>query len=193
MADTPTYEYFNTSVKGWANGIKRGLVVNARSLPQHNAKDSPKRKAPKLVRSISVGYKKSHGVISQIRFSFAQQGLFIHLGVGRGWVWNENTQTAMRGRKYGGDEIGLLKNRGYSRKEISKMRYYYKDEEKTESIRKKRETINWFDVEIRKGMKWLAEYTGDFYGEKAMDAIVKQMEKPLPLSTKYVKVRPKKQ
>jgi len=191
MADTPNYEYFNTSVKGWANEIKRGLVINARSKPRHNEKDSPKRKAPKLSRTISVGYKKMYGTISQISFSFSPHGLFIHLGVGKGWVWNANANKAMRGRRYGGDEIGLLVKRGYTRKQINKMRHYYEDDSRMSS--EQRETINWFDVEIRTGMKWLAEYAGDFYGKKAMDAIVDQIEKPLPLSTKYVKVRQKKQ
>ena len=181
---TPSYEYFNVSVKGWARDVRRTLAKQAREAPKHNTKESENRKTPKLAKSISVGFKKSYGAISQISFSFARHGLFIHYGVGRGYILEGNK--VKYGRRLQGDEVGRLLNRGYSRKEIAKMRFRYKDEGEN-----KREPIDWFDVEIRKGMKWLAEYAGDFYGEKAMNAIVEQIEKPLPIFTKYVKIKPK--
>ncbi|MDR2691685.1 MAG: hypothetical protein LBB73_05220 [Dysgonamonadaceae bacterium] len=185
MADnTMNYDRFNTSVRGWAMATRRGMVTNARDKVKHEKKDSKKRKAPKLAKSISVGFRKSYGAISRINFLFARHGEFIHYGVGRGYIRTGNT--IKRGRRYAGDEIGLLLHRGYTRREIDKMRHRCEDEKTAGRI-----PVDWFDVEIRRGMQWLADYTGDFYGDKAMNAILEKMDKPLPVFSKHVKVKTK--
>jgi len=176
MSDNPTYERFNIYVKGWANKTRRGMIENIRDKMNHKAKDSKNRKTPKLARSISVRFKKSYGAISIISFSFARHGLFISYGLGRGYVREGNK--VKRGRRYAGDEILMLLHRGYTRKEIGKMRHHYEVEQK-EKQTKQREPIDWFDTVIREGtkedftgMKWLAEYAGDLYGQKAMEQLL---------------------
>lgn len=186
MEEFQKQEYFDAYVKGWAQTIKQGLVENLNELTNKD-KDkqvSKNRKTPKLSKSISIGFKRMYGTISEVSFRFARHGLFIHYGVGRGYIREGNS--VRPGRRYAGDEIGALLNRGYTRKEISKMRHYYSKENEP------RKPIDWFDVEIRKGMKHLVDYACDLYLDKAMYAIKEQMEKPLPLFTQYVKVRQKK-
>jgi hypothetical protein len=187
MADnTPKYEYFNTSVRAWAREIKNGMVRRAKNDLQHQSKDWKKRTAPKLADSIAVGFRKSYGTISTVRWSFSRHGIFVHYGVGNGWIRSGNG--VRRGRKYTREETEQFRKRGYTAREVRKMRYVYHEKEATG-----RKAVDWFDVEIRNGMKWLTEYVGDFYGDVAMNAMLEQLEKPLSTFTQQVKVRIKKQ
>lgn len=175
---------FNTSVKGWGMNIRTGLKSNARTMLAH-AEKRKYNKYPPLDKSISMLTSKEYGIISSITFRFAFQGLFVHLGVGRGYVHEGNS--VKLGRKYSGDEIGALKGKGYTSREIKKMRHIYKDQSGNN-----RTPVDWFDMTIRSGMGWLAEYAGDFWGQRAMNAIFSQMDKGLHTYTKYVKVKTKK-
>ncbi|GAB6122272.1 hypothetical protein [Dysgonomonas termitidis] len=177
-------ESFNTSVKGWGMNIRGGLKSNARTMLAH-AEKRKYNKYPELEKSISLHTKKEHGITSSITFRFAFQGLFVHLGVGRGYVREGNS--VKLGRKYAGDEIGALKGKGYTGREIKKMRHIYKDQSGANRI-----PVDWFDVTIRSGMGWLAEYAGDFWGQRAMDVILDQMDKGLHTYAKYIKVKTKK-
>jgi hypothetical protein len=178
-------EYFNTSVRGWGMSVKRGLKANARSMPKHDSKKRKYDKFPDLSKSVGVAFGKQYGIISSINFRFGFQGYFIHMGVGRGYIREGNT--VKRGRKYAGDEIGALKGRGYTSKEIKKMRYIDQNQEGVN-----RTPVDWFDVEIKRGVVWLAEYAGDFWGERAMESILDQMDKGFHIYAKYVKVRSNK-
>jgi len=184
VANSTQIEHFNTSVRGWGMSVKRGLKNNARTMVADNQKRKYD-KYPKLSNSIGATFQKQNGIISSVNFRFGFQGYFIYLGVGRGYVREGNS--VKRGRKYTSDEKSLFVKRGYSGREINKMRYVDKNQEKIG-----RTSVDWFDMEIRRGLGWLAEYAGDFGGTRAMDAILDQVDKGFHTYVKYVKVKRKK-
>lgn len=176
-------DFFNQSVRGWAISVRKGMRHNAKTLPKHDSKKREYDKYRKLSSSITYSLKKEYGIVSRVRFEFDAHGFFLHLGVGRGYVRSGNRIS--RGRKLTDYEKGRQISRGYRRSEVDKMRI-------STSGKVQRKAIDWFDVEIRKKMEWLAEYTGDFYGDKAMASILEQMDKPLSSHTRYVKTKKKK-
>lgn len=184
VVNSAQMEYFNTSVRGWGMSVKKGLKKNANAMLSHDQKRKYD-KYRKLANSITASFQKKDGIVNSINFRFGFQGYFVHLGVGRGYIVEGGM--VKRGRKYKGDEIGALLGRGYTRREINKMRYTEKNQRGI-----KRRSVDWFDAEIRNSMGWLAEYVGDFWGESAMKLIIDQIDKGLHTYVKYVKVKTNK-
>lgn len=75
--DSRTLEEYNQELMAWASST----IANLRpSLSAHAIKGS------KLRRSLRNNYKKEYGEIYRIGFTFSREGVFIHKGVGRGYV-----------------------------------------------------------------------------------------------------------
>lgn len=75
--DTVAVEDFNTKIRDWGSRVKAALGP---SIAAEGIQGS------KLRGSIRNNYKYEFGEISRIGFSFAREGVFVHKGVGRGYV-----------------------------------------------------------------------------------------------------------
>ena len=80
---------FNREVRGWGKMVNGALVA---SIGQHIAKDE------QLSSSLKQNYRhygkavRSGEEITSIGFSFAEEGIYVHLGVGRGYAMEGGTR-----------------------------------------------------------------------------------------------------
>jgi len=149
-----TESEFNDKVKGWAISTRGRMAANA---PVYGGKESSTRTEKKLAQSISFGVKYGFGSASRIQFQFERHGIFVHYGVGRGYIKTGNS--VVRGY------ITKLK-RKKAVKHIS-----------PQGGGMNRHPVDWFDVEIRTGLKGLADITQEFYGDLAMRNILDKLDK----------------
>ena len=148
-----TEDQFNESVRNWTVVTRRKMRTNIQSETKQDSKEWKGRKSKKLSQSISYRFRKQFGSISSIRYSFERHGVFLHYGVGRGYVRSGNT--VVRGKRTGKNS-----------KEISNGGI-------------NRTPVDWFDVEIRTGLRALADAAQEYYGDMALQSILDQSNKAL--------------
>ena len=157
-----TEAQFNQAVGEWAirtrDRIRRNAPVGYDSLPDNE----------KLVYTQSSTSGK-HGVVNAVKFSFERHGVFVHYGVGNGYVRKGNQ--IVRGRRATAEEKEQKLKRGYTRKEAGKWKIAYT------SGPIMRKPVDWFDVEIRTGIKELADVAQAFYGDKAMKKLLEMINR----------------
>ncbi len=163
-----TAKEFNQAVKSWTVNVRKKSVTNVTNNTKKDTRQWKGRESKKLSKSISYRFKKQFGDISRIAYSFERHGVFLHYGVGRGYVQTGNGID--RGRKLNQIEISQYQKRGYQNKEIAKIKHSF-----TGAINRK--PVDWLDVEIRTGIKRLADIAQEYYGDKAMQAILNQIDK----------------
>ena len=86
-----TIEEYNSLVRGWTVKTRSRMSANAPA------------ETGQLKSSISYALGKNFGHISKIRYSFPRHGVFVHYGVGRGYV------------RQGGIVIKTAKSHGFNR------------------------------------------------------------------------------
>ncbi len=161
-----TEQEFNAKVAEWTTGIRMRAANNLSALPKGGGKDWKGRTLPKLKRSLKQRFKEDAGIVNRISFLFSKQGIYLHYGVGRGYIRSGNS--VVRGRRHTELEIGELRKRGYSNKDLKNKKVVYKDA--TGNVMRK--PLDWIDVEIKVGIKILANIAQEFYGDKAMKAVL---------------------
>lgn len=135
---TMSIEEFNDRVKSWTITRRSRMVANA-----------PKESGD-LSQSVSYNFRKNFGHISTIGYKFLRRGVFVHYGVGRGYIRQGNT--VVRGSRNKDAKIDL--STGFNRK-----------------------ANDWFDVEIRTGLRELADIARDFYGDMAMYKLLEKIDR----------------
>lgn len=85
-----TPEQFNEKVRGWTISVRQRMAANA---PVSSGADSPFRKEPRLATTLSHSINKTDNIASRIKYQFPRHGVFVHYGVGRGYVRSGNTVT----------------------------------------------------------------------------------------------------
>ena len=79
-----TTQEFNEKVRGWTISVRSRMARNA---PRSTGTDSEFRKDPKLAASLTYRIRKdSEDISSRIKYQFPRHGVFIHYGVGRGYM-----------------------------------------------------------------------------------------------------------
>jgi hypothetical protein len=158
-----TEDQFNQAVKDWSvktrDRIRRRAPVGIDSLPDEK----------KLIFT-KESIHKNHGTINKVTFSFERHGVFVHYGVGRGYVRSGNA--VVRGRK-----LNQAERKGkyarYSAKEVAKMKIIGAQG----AI--KRVPVDWCDIEIKTGIKALSDIAQGFYGDHVLKNLLRQMDKAL--------------
>jgi len=163
-----TVEEFNNEVRDWSFSVKRKSIGNLSSKTKGDSKEWKKRSSPHLKNSIDDIYKQFNSEVVGVGFNFEKHGVFIHYGVGRGYIKEGNR--VVRGRKLNDAERNVQRKRGYKNKEINEMRISGDG-----SINRK--PIDWFDVEIRTGIGKLADIAQGYHGDKAMKRILDTWKK----------------
>jgi len=148
MNNTPPLmppEQFNQKVLGWTIKTRSKMIRNA---PVGKERSNTQNQS--LANSIVSRTKKYDNEIGRISFGFEKHGIYVHYGVGRGYI--RQGDTVVRGSK----KNEKIKTTGFNRK-----------------------PNDWFDLEIKAGIKELAEISQEYYGDIALDKILKNMNKAL--------------
>jgi hypothetical protein len=148
---------FNAAVRKWANSIRSEMVESAsnefakgKSGAFSSIKDQKTHQ--KLTESINRKVKSDYGVASSVGFGFAKQGIYLHYGVGRGYV------------RSGGSTV-----------RASNIRQKLKRSHATGNM--ERRAVDWFDSKIRMGFGTLANTVQEFYGDRALENLLNNLEK----------------
>jgi hypothetical protein len=126
---------FNSSVRIWAISTKRKIAQNAPVV------------SGKLLRSLSHKINKFNGESSRVRYNFDPHGIYVHYGVGRGYIRVGNE--LVRGRRLKDYEKNSLMKRCDSKRDVNKLRVVYNNSEITQS----------------------------YYGDKAMQKLLTRIDK----------------
>jgi len=162
---------FNQAVKSWTAKVKTGSARRLETAVKHGEKDWKGRTSKHLKSSLAASFRANSGIVQRIRFQFERHGVFLHYGVGRGYVRVGNA--TVKGRRLMDFESARMKQKGYKNKELKN----YKVLAKNEAGQVERKPIDWFDVEIRTGIKALADIAQEFYGDAAMKSVLAQIDK----------------
>jgi len=147
---------YNQKVKGWSITTKRRVASNAPSV------------SGALRKSITQRVSLFYGEANRITFNFERHGVYIHYGVGRGYIRVGGQLIA--GRRLTNPEQQRMLKRGDSKRDINKMRIVYGNHAG-------RTPNDWFDVEIKLGFNDLADISQEYYGDKIMKLLLKKMSK----------------
>ena len=105
-----------------------------------------------------------------IGFKFPRYGVFVHYGVGRGWVRSGGAVVRGSKVKKGSELWHQLKKRGYSRQDLSSYVVPGKGG-------KSREPVDWFDSVLKAHIEELADVATDYYGDNALEQLSEMLDR----------------
>lgn len=144
---------FNNNIRRWTLSTRGKMRTNINTSKKADSKDSISRNTKKLDKSITYKLKKDKGEVIRIRYSFEKHGIYLHYGVGRGYVKNGSSVT--RGIR------------------VSKKTLI----SKAGAINRKPK--DWFDKEIKNNLSHLANVVQEYHGDKALKEFTKSNTKAL--------------
>lgn len=110
-----------------------------------------------------------------IGFKFPKYGVFVHYGVGRGWVRQGGTVVRGNRVKKGSEIWHQMKKRGYSTKELSKASIPVASNKPSKG--KGRKPLDWFDKVLKAHINELADIAADFYGDDCQEKLGEMLER----------------
>ena len=131
-------------------------------------------------KSLKVNVKETRTGGHSIGFSFAKYGVFVHYGVGRGWVRQGNTVVRGSKVKKKSEIWHQLKKRGYSTKELSNAITQTHQPPSTPikpHTNKQRKPVDWFDSVLKAHINELADIAAEFYGEYSLEKLEEMLSR----------------
>lgn len=147
-----TVDEFNEKVSGWSVTTRSRLASSA---PVFSGERSKSEKDETLQSSIRTSKKKQFGEIVGVGFGFARHGIYVNYGAGRG-------QGGTKGSKWRNKDDEMMKTKS---KSLGLMNT------------RNRHAVDWFDGNIRMGLKELADIAQEYYGDKAMRELLDKIDK----------------
>lgn len=114
-------------------------------------------------------YEEEHGG-RKIAFAFPRYGVFVHYGVGRGWVRHGGSVVRGSRVKKNTDLWHQLRKRGYTTKEMTSTVMA------SNKVRG-RHPLNWLDKVIMARINNLADMAAEYAGDYARDELLKNFRK----------------
>lgn len=153
-----TTQEFNKSVREWADTV----IYNIRRDRRKNESSGNLMMSLERKEYIQKRDKTIHG----IAFRFERYGVFLHYGVGRGYI-RENG-VLKRGARLDQNKwmVSKMRQKGYRESEIKKMKITY------DKMGLNRSPENWIDWFIRSHMKDLAEISGEYFADNAFKKVL---------------------
>jgi hypothetical protein len=148
-----TVEDFNRKVKDWTNQVRRKALRRLQDATTGKASGEGER-------SLKPSLKYDFGEVYSTGFKFNYYLVFLHYGVGRGYI--RQNGTVVRGHK-----DSRFKNK------FGRMAY------RNDTRPIARRPTDWIDVEIREGIDRLADIAQEYHGDKAAMEILNQKHKLL--------------
>lgn len=155
-----TVEDYNKQIKDWTFQV-RGRAKSR--LRQATTGES----SGKGLRTISPSFKSQDGEIYSTGFKFSFYLVFIHYGVGRGYI--RKSGNVIHGRRTDNDKYRMYRGRP-----AKKWKEYTGDHRPVA-----RHGFDWLDVEVRENIEQLADIAAAYHGDKAAKAVVKEANKLL--------------
>lgn len=155
-----TVEQFNKQIKDWTFQV-RGKA-RSRLRQTTTGKSSGKGQ-----RTLSPSFKSSFGEIYSTGFKFSYYLVFVHFGVGRGYI--RKNGNVVRGHRGDND-----KYRMYRGKPAKTWKEYTGDHRPVA-----RHGFDWLDSEVRNNIERLADIAASYHGDKAAQAVIKDTKKLL--------------
>lgn len=161
---------FNAKVQRWSSQVQLTAKSNLQ-IKTHGDGD--------LEDSVSsdLGDTQKYAV-NRIAFSFKRYGVFVHYGVGNGYIRQGGMVVrgyrVMQGTKVRKKMTPLYRTlwkKGYSRKEISKYKVIVRE------TFSKRIPLDWFDSVVERSISGLADLTGEYYGDRALRSVIEKKNK----------------
>ena len=100
-----------------------------------------------------------------------QYGVFVHYGVGRGWVRQGNTVVRGSRVKKGSDMEAHLKSKGYSRRDIKVYGVV------GSGSGRERKPVDWFDSVLKRHMEELASIAQEYYGDYSQEKLAEMIDR----------------
>lgn len=157
---------FNKEVKDWTNSVRRKAYSRLSDATTGEY-------SGQLKRSFKSSLKFRNGEAESTGFKFNYYGVFIHYGVGRGYVHLNGV--VVRGRSLSKQEKGHYLIRGDKKKDISKMKVAFDPSGRPIT----RYGFDWIDIEIRNNIEKMADIAQEYHGDKAAREVLKQANKLL--------------
>ena len=175
MSERITKSEFESMLRGWAEEVKLQMRDRLKAGTSGSGYLASELKT-------KVG-ESNHTVTHYIGFKFKKYGVFVHYGVGRGWVRQGNAVVpgsrvrkgsavvpGSRVRK-GSKMEGVLQKKGYSRKDIKKHVVG------SSGSGKSRNPVDWFDSVLKQHMEELATVAQDYYGDYSQEKLAEQLDR----------------
>lgn len=140
---TVNSEDFNKGVAGWTTKVRNKIKYRIGRLTNKGKGE--------LIRSLRSKSKRDYGEIDQITFQFARHGVFVHKGVGKGYVMK------------GGRVV-----RGYKPKVLRKRKQSLPPVEIPGVMN--RRPKEWFNPTLEKNIPELADMVAEMRSEQAVNA-----------------------
>ena len=109
-----------------------------------------------------------------IGFKFPKYGVFVHYGVGRGWVRQGGTVVRGSRVKKNSELWHQLRKRGYQTKEIGK---YATSTKNISKAGKERKPLDWFDSVLKARINELADIATEYYGDYSVEKLGEMLER----------------
>ena len=161
-----TKDEYESRLAQWAENAKREMA-GILSSGTHGTGYSPKNIKVQVRDNRKTG---GHW----IGFKFPKYGVFVHYGVGRGWVRQGGTVVRGNRVKKGSELWYQMKKRGYSTKELSKTSIPVAS---NPSKGKARKPLDWFDKVLKAHINELADIAADFYGDDCQEKLGEMLER----------------
>ena len=154
-----TVAEFNRQVQDWTYQVRSRALTRL-------AEATTGEYSGKAKRSFTPSLKYDYGEAYSTGFKFAYYLVFIHYGVGRGYIHKNNT--VVRGRKAND------KHKFYRGKPAKKWKNYNQDNRPI-----LRNAYDWLDVEIKKSFDRLADAAANYHGDRAAQEVMQNSNKLL--------------
>ena len=161
IPETITVSEFNKQVKDWTKKVQSRAKSRLRDATTGDS-------SGRGLRSITPSYKYDYGELFSTGFHFSYYLVFIHYGVGRGYV--RKNGTVVRGRR--DDNTKFMTYRNGIPAETWKS--YENDKRPV-----RRFGFDWMDIEIRNNLEKLADIAVAYHGDKAAKEVMQQATKLL--------------
>lgn len=142
----PTEKY-NELVRKWSGNMRKILLTNIAALTSKGKGE--------LLSSLKKRDQSYHGEVRKVSFEFVKHGVFLHKGVGNGYIINNGS--VVRGRRATKEETAYANAKSRT---MQKVTY--------NSSEINRSPVDWFDSSIDFNMNKLADIVNEYWGDKAL-------------------------
>ena len=163
-----TKEEFNAAVSAW------GAKIRAQSVGKLQASvrvwpASGKKPLAKTVKERRYDDKDSGEAVG-LGIKMAKHGVYVHYGVGRGYVSSGGVLQRAQRVKVGSGLYNQMLKRGYSRREI-------KSSFVAGSGEIRRRPVDWLDSVLKENIGELADITAEYHGDESMRKVLEVLDR----------------
>lgn len=151
-------------------------ALKARSIMQGNLRSGTSGTGYSS-KSLKVQVKETRFGGHSIGFRFAKYGVFVHYGVGRGWVRQGGSVVRGSKVKKKSEVWHQLRKKGYTTKELSQYVMSAVSPTKNKKSSRGRKPVDWFDSVLKAHISELADIAAEFYGDYSLSQLEEMLDR----------------